>query len=146
MTTDTKRLRYFGNVIVGDTRFSQILNHIDALEARVAELERDLTCTKLRENNAIGEASVWQRAHSQAIVRAEASERQRDEAVSLVDRAIEIITRCEVSEGVCCCGDVMDNHPEPMACGHSPVDHGQYVAAQWLKEALAAMQPAKEKT
>mgnify|MGYP000846790213 FL=1 len=56
-----------------------------------------------------------------------------------IARAIAIIEHCDVTEGVCCCGDDMDTHAEPMSCGHSPVDHGSYTASQWLDEARATL-------
>jgi hypothetical protein len=34
----------------------------------------------------------------------------------------------EVRSGHCCCGDDMENHANPMDCGHSPVDSGMYYA------------------
>lgn len=51
---------------------------------------------------------------------------------SLVDSAHGIFANCEVSAGVCCCGENMDGHSNPMECGHSPVDMGDYSAGQWL--------------
>lgn len=30
------------------------------------------------------------------------------------------------SSGVCCCGDDMKQHSNPMDCGHTPVDSGIY--------------------
>ena len=52
----------------------------------------------------------------------------------LVDLAANIFTHCTVTDGVCCCGDNMDGHPDPMGCGHTPVDHGSYVVDKWCKE------------
>ncbi|GHC12722.1 hypothetical protein GCM10007291_07530 [Gemmobacter nanjingensis] len=51
---------------------------------------------------------------------------------SLVDSAEGIFANCEVSAGVCCCGENMDGHSNPMECGHSPVDMGGSSASQWL--------------
>jgi len=62
-----------------------------------------------------------------------------DAQAATIARAIAIIEHCDVTEGVCCCGDDMDTHAEPMSCGHSPVDHGSYTASQWLDEARAAL-------
>ena len=55
--------------------------------------------------------------------------------LSLISRAESIFQHCDVSDGMCECGDDMKNHPSPIDCGHSPVDHGQYVIEQWLKNA-----------
>lgn len=51
----------------------------------------------------------------------------------------ETAQHCEILEGVCCCGDNMENHPSPMNCGHSPVDHGAYHAAQLLDQTIALL-------
>lgn len=64
------------------------------------------------------------------------------ELEGLVQQAEAIFTHCTVSDGVCCCGDSMENHSDPMWCGHSPVDHGGYVADGWLAEARATLSPA----
>jgi hypothetical protein len=51
----------------------------------------------------------------------------------------ETAQHCEILEGVCCCGDSMENHPNPMNCGHSPVDHGAYHAGQLLTQTRAIL-------
>ena len=33
-----------------------------------------------------------------------------------------IAANCAIESGVCCCGEYMKNHSNPMSCGHSPVD------------------------
>ena len=73
------------------------------------------------------------------IVRAVLAEAGVAELVESLTRAVAIIEHCDVTEGVCCCGDNMDTHAEPMSCGHSPVDHGSYTASQWLDEARDAL-------
>jgi len=48
--------------------------------------------------------------------------------------------RSELGKGVCCCGDDMDNHPNPMYCGHSPVDSHDdhlYLLKETLQEEIA---------
>lgn len=35
---------------------------------------------------------------------------------------LEFIQHAPVSSGVCCCGESMDRHSDPMMCGHSPTD------------------------
>lgn len=62
---------------------------------------------------------------------------------ALVDQAASIFTHCSVTDGVCCCGDNMEGHSHPMSAGHRPVDHGSYMADQWL-EAYAALTPAPQ--
>ena len=35
---------------------------------------------------------------------------------------IGIASNCTIESGCCCCGESMDGHSNPMACGHSPQD------------------------
>ena len=35
---------------------------------------------------------------------------------------IGIASNCTIESGCCCCGESMDGHSHPMACGHSPQD------------------------
>lgn len=46
----------------------------------------------------------------------------------------KLIEHAPVSSGVCCCGDSMDRHPDPMVCGHSPVDQWDWAVLSLLKE------------
>ena len=57
----------------------------------------------------------------------------------LVSGVIEMLENCTVSSGVCCCGDSMHNHADPMTCGHSAVDSGEYAARHWLEDAQKAL-------
>ena len=52
---------------------------------------------------------------------------------------IAAIEHADMADGVCCCGDNMEGHSEPMNCGHSPVDMGEYHAHQVLIAARAAI-------
>lgn len=58
--------------------------------------------------------------------------RENERLLGLVSSAESIFINFHTSAGVCCCGDNMDGHSDPMACGHSPVDMGEYSASQWL--------------
>ncbi len=62
---------------------------------------------------------------------------------ALVEWAADIFRNCTVTDGCCCCGDNMEGHPHPMSAGHSPVDHGSYVADKWMK-AYATLTPQPE--
>jgi len=58
-----------------------------------------------------------------------------------------VAAHCEIGNGVCCCGDSMDGHSNPMECGHTPVDKGAQYADATLAQtiaALAAVQPYVE--
>ena len=53
---------------------------------------------------------------------------------------INIAANCSIQSGCCCCGDSMENHASPIACGHSPVDMADSVvhsAIQKTDNALA---------
>lgn len=69
-------------------------------------------------------------------------------AEGVIKNAQHIFEECSVTFGVCCCGDDMEIHAEPMSCGHSPVDQGAYSVMRWQEEAsttLAALrEPAAE--
>jgi hypothetical protein len=54
---------------------------------------------------------------------------------------LELASHCTIEDGVCCCGDDMKNHANPMDCGHSPVDHGAYMARHLEEITRAALQP-----
>lgn len=62
-----------------------------------------------------------------------------DEVVEALEGLLNIMEHCSVTDGMCCCGDDMATHSDPMNCGHSPVDHGQYVAEQAFERARAAI-------
>ena len=57
-----------------------------------------------------------------------------------------MVSNCDISSGVCCCGDSMEKHQDPMYCGHSPVDSGVYAADSLLKKARAAIDKATNPT
>ena len=52
---------------------------------------------------------------------------------------LELAEHCSITDGVCCCGENMENHSEPMECGHSPVDHAAYVARYMIESTRAAL-------
>ena len=45
--------------------------------------------------------------------------------------------------GVCCCGEEMETHSNPMYCGHSPVDSGEYYASSAIMQTRAALEETK---
>lgn len=59
--------------------------------------------------------------------------------VGQLEAWLNIAAHCNITDGSCCCGDDMERHPSPMNCGHSPVDHGSYVADQNVKSTEAAL-------
>lgn len=86
----------------------------------------------------------------EADARLEALERQVKAADALAEKLegwIGVAANCTIESGVCCCGDDMERHGSPLDCGHSPVDHGAYVATQLIDDttsALAAYTATKE--
>ena len=82
--------------------------------------------------------------------RIEALERQVKAADALAEKLqgwIGVAATCAIESGVCRCGDNMERHGNPLDCGHSPVDHGAYVATQLIDDttsALAAYTATKE--
>lgn len=60
-----------------------------------------------------------------------------DAARELLEQCQEFVTfvrDAPVSSGVCCCGESMVGHSDPMSCGHTPVDQWDYSLSLWLKE------------
>lgn len=45
---------------------------------------------------------------------------------------------------VCCCGDYMAGHSDPMYCGHSPVDSGEYHAGLMVEAAREELRQMRE--
>jgi hypothetical protein len=58
---------------------------------------------------------------------------------TLLNRWVGVVEQCSVTTGVCCCGEPMEGHSDPMFCGHSPVDMGAYHAGLLLEETRAAL-------
>lgn len=61
------------------------------------------------------------------------------ELIEAHKRLLAMAERLDIAEGVCCCGDDMDRHPEPMSCGHSPVDAGHYHHGATIEESRRAL-------
>ena len=79
----------------------------------------------------------------------EANERARAlgqaaEHINRLDAALRgllsTVERLDISEGVCCCGDDMATHAEPMSCGHTPVDAGHYHHGNAIQQARDAIE------
>ena len=73
---------------------------------------------------------------------------ERDARIAALTKALEgcvaAIEHADMADGVCCCGDMMEGHSDPMSCGHSPVDQGHYHSHQVLASARAALTTDKE--
>jgi len=86
---------------------------------------------------------------SAEILAAEANERARalGQAAEHINRLeaalrglLSTVERLDISEGVCCCGDDMATHAEPMSCGHTPVDAGHYHHGNAIQQARDAIE------
>jgi hypothetical protein len=60
-------------------------------------------------------------------------------AVEALRATTASIEHADMSDGVCCCGDNMDGHADPMSCGHSPTDMGEYFAHKAVEMARATL-------
>ena len=89
---------------------------------------------RLRGGLAIGE---------EAADRIEELEAKLAKAVELLEAWGDVAVHCSIEEGVCCCGDNMENHTNPMDCGHTPLDHGTYIVIQLAEETSATLAEIK---
>ena len=64
------------------------------------------------------------------------------ELLFLVRGLVDLLGNCSVESGVCCCGDDMRSHADPMNCGHSPVDSGAYAALSLYERAVEVLAKA----
>lgn len=65
-----------------------------------------------------------------------AAERERQEALEAhVEQLKPALESFSMGHGVCCCGDNMNLHANPMDCGHMPVDSGWYAIEMYMRAA-----------
>lgn len=64
--------------------------------------------------------------------------------ISQMEAWLNVANHCSITEGVCCCGDNMEGHTDPMGCGHTPTDHGTYHAHRLVESTEAALAQLKE--
>lgn len=84
---------------------------------------------------------AWQdRAALAALVAAAGPDAALIESLEVL---LGLVDEFGIKSGVCCCGDDMARHSNPMHCGHSPVDSGEYYSAQTIEVARAALSGAK---
>ena len=107
---------------------------VDALRAEIADLKMNMDAdlrTMVREGQQL-----------RTLAAELAAAQQREAALTkALEACVASLERVDTAEGVCCCGDSMDRHSDPMSCGHSPVDMGDYYAGQALESARAALAP-----
>lgn len=103
-----------------------------------AMLAQDLGCLRYltREKNADDDIPLY--AHPDPLLA---------EAVEALGNMVAMMDNVDFQSGVCCCGSDMSRHEDPMYCGHSPVDSGEYYGKQTVDAAtafLAKVRAAKE--
>lgn len=105
---------------------------VDALRAEIADLKMNMDAdlrTMVREGQQL-----------RTLAAELAAAQQREAALTkALEACVASLERVDTAEGVCCCGDSMDRHSDPMSCGHSPVDMGDYYAGQALESARTAL-------
>lgn len=106
---------------------------VQVVADRIEELEADLRKMALDYLAAQGQASENFQMYvdaNEARIDAEAklseSEALLEKAVEALEGWVNVYTHCFIEEGVCCCGEDMNNHTSQ----HMPMDHGAYIAAQ----------------
>ena len=69
----------------------------------------------------------------------EAAEAERDRLREALEVCVASIEHADMSDGVCCCGEEIEGHSDPMHSGHTPVDMGEYHASLAIKNARAVL-------
>lgn len=59
-------------------------------------------------------------------------------------RLLECYKMADHRDGYCCCGSPMDRHGDPMNCGHSAVDAGEYNASLIIEDVESAIAAAEQ--
>ena len=117
-----------------------------ALRARAEKAEQDRVAEWNRRRDADASRDVaravcetMRAERDDALTRLAAAEGRVAALTGALEACVASLERANTAEGVCCCGDSMDRHPNPMNCGHSPVDIGDYYAGRALEAANAAL-------
>lgn len=66
-------------------------------------------------------------------------------APKLLEKLQQLLSAYEQADhraGYCCCGDDMERHGDPMDCGHTPVDAGEYAADNVIRDVKALIAKA----
>jgi hypothetical protein len=86
------------------------------------------------------EAKLATASHNAAVFGHEIVDLEAKLAMSVLalEAWLNVAAHCSIEEGVCCCGDDMGNHSPPMVSGHTPLDHGNYIAGR-LEETTRAI-------
>jgi hypothetical protein len=105
--------------------------------AQMREMARDLIRNSVIED-AIAQriAQIIEFIHEDRIKPLEA---KLAKAVKDLKGWLEVSQHCTIEDGVCCCGEAMKGHANPMSCGHSPVDYGAYAAKRLAESTRATL-------
>ena len=137
---------------------NEVADMLSALATQLAERESELARVTT-ERDAL-RAAKWDVQHTDTMndfVLLGIDRDEKETALTAANRRIAALTEAlegcvaaiehaDMADGVCCCGDMMEGHSDPMSCGHSPVDQGHYHSHQVLASARAAITTDKEPT
>lgn len=112
---------------------------IEQLQARVRELEEEIARLKKHQ---CAPVCIFHEGDEREELKKQlaASQLHAEQLREALNQWINIAANCSIQSGCCCCGDSMENHASPIACGHSPVDMADSVvhsAIQKTDNALA---------
>lgn len=120
----------------GETELSRIWTKVEAIRAKqAAKPKHSPLPMSTPPTPAAGEREAVARARALG---------QAAEHINRLEAALRglliTVERLDISEGVCCCGDDMATHAEPMSCGHTPVDAGHYHHGNAIQQARDAIE------
>jgi hypothetical protein len=75
--------------------------------------------------------------------RIETLEAKLAQAVEALEGWLNVYAHCTIEDGVCCCGDDMNNHMLTFDSNHMPLDHGAYIADELAKKTEATLAAIK---
>ena len=125
-----KRLRSANDESFVETLCGEAADRIEQLTAERDRLGRELNVAKY------GQPDFAWSVHLAAMAEVQA---ERDRLREALEGLLTLVEHANFEEGWCCCGDDMLHHQNPMDCGHTPVDMGEYHASLAIKEARAAL-------
>ncbi len=62
----------------------------------------------------------------------------------ILDGWVSLAENANIESGICCCGDNMEGHANPMSCGHSPTDSGAYYCEKLHEQSKVLTLPSPD--